>query len=58
MKNQHSNLLERAYVSMKIRKCDKNLDGDDCKPDEVIETLLKAITFTIYFATDIAELGN
>lgn len=40
MKNQHSNLLERAYVSMKIRKCDKNLDGDDCKPDEVIETLL------------------
>ena len=58
MQNQQSNVLERAYISMKIRVCDLILDGNDCKSPEDIEKLLQAIIFTMYFATDVAELGN
>ena len=58
MKNDQPNVKERAYVTVKVRKCNEQMDDIKCANDTIIEELLDQLVFTVYFTTGVAEMGN
>ena len=58
MKNDQPNVKERAYVTVKVRKCNEQMDDIQCANDTIIEELLDQLVFTVYFTTGVAEMGN
>ena len=55
--NDQTHTKYRKFPAIKIRKCQRDLDGP-CKSDREIDDLLRSVLWTYYMAHGVARLGD